>query len=156
VSVLIDGNNLLFALSGAGCDLERQGLARLLSRVLARQERVHVVFDGPPPSGPLADPVVAEGVRVTFSGKGPADGIIIKLIAADSAPRQLTVVSTDHEIRRAAHRRRCKIALSEEFARLLLHAQRAGEKPKPGEEEKKPDGLSPEQVQKWLDEFGLG
>ncbi len=47
------------------------------------------------------------GLTVRFAAKsGSADELIEELIRADSAPRRLMVVSSDHRLQRAARRRK--------------------------------------------------
>ena len=148
---LIDGNNLLFALKEAGCDAGRSGLCALLGK-LARTDRVKVVFDGPP-LPPSAGERAPAGVEVKCSGRQTADKLIIAEIDANTAPRRLTVVSTDREIRKAARRRRCGVALSEDFAKDLLRAPK--ERPEPVEPREKWSGLTGQEQAKWLREFGI-
>ena len=69
------------------------------------------------------------GIEMVFSGHARADDIIQARIASDSAPRRLTVVSTDREIRKVAHSRRCQICLSEQFAQALLDGTRHTHQP---------------------------
>ena len=116
---LIDGNNLMFALRKAGADVGRSGVVSLLALLADAGERVTVVFDGAAPAGPLAQQVEDPRVAIVYASPQSADECIMQFIAADSAPRRLTVVSTDHELRRAARKRRCPSALSEDFAELL-------------------------------------
>ena len=153
---MVDGNNLIHGLAGAGCDVDRMGLCRLLEALVAAGERVRVVFDGQPP-GPLDHSIDSAGVAVEFSGRRSADELIMADIAADSAPRRLVVVSSDWEIRRAARKRRCRMATSEEFSpRLLaLARRRAAGPPAPAEPEEKRHGLTEEQSRKWMEEFGF-
>jgi hypothetical protein len=156
MAFLIDGNNLLHALAAAGYDLGRGSLTGLLSRALAGGKKVHVVFDGPRPSGPLERQISADGVSVAFSGKSSADDVLIAMIAADNGPRELVVVSTDHEIRRAARRRRCRNVTSEDFATFLIRTVNGVEKPSSSSEpDEKENGLNDEQARQWLREFGI-
>jgi len=155
---LIDGNNLMHALAGAGIDVNRSALCRLLSVLSSGGERVCVVFDGPPPS-PYA-PASADhtGVEVDYAPGRSADDIVIEHVNASSAPRRLTVVSTDLEIRRAGRRRRCKVITSEEFAQTLLSMVRSAAQPsRPAAREprEKREGIDGRQARSWLEEFGL-
>jgi hypothetical protein len=54
-----------------------------------------------------------------------ADECIQELIKSSSAPKNLTVVSSDHEIQRAARRRKAKSITSDAFC-VELTARRAG------------------------------
>lgn len=156
---LIDGNNLMPALADAGPDVGREGLCRLLQPLLEQKHAVRVVFDGAPPPAGLAAQIEQTGVVATYAGQHKADEIILKLIEADSAPKMLTVVSTDHEIRRAAERRRCKVLTSQEFAAKLLNIHATRNKPKPPpkspEAKGKQKGLNDKETRQWLREFGF-
>lgn len=155
---LIDGNNLMPALADAGPEVGREGLCRLLGPLLEQGQVVRVVFDGAPPPAGVAAQIARSGVQVTYSGARPADEHLIKLIEADTAPRTLTVVSTDHEIRRTAERRRCKVLTSQEFAVTLLHIHAARNKPKPPKSPElkgKQKGLNDKETRDWLREFGF-
>jgi len=133
----------------------RGGLCALLMELVTRGEKVCVVFDGPAPPESATAQVTEHGIDLAFSGHKSADELIVNRIATNTAPRRLTVVSTDREIRRAGRKRRCKVQTSEEFARSLLRAARPVEKRKPLEPREKRHGLSPQQTQAWLREFDL-
>jgi len=152
VSYLIDGNNVMHALAAVGIDADRAELTRLLERLASQGGRVHVVYDGPSPQAEKTAPGTT--VAVSYSGKRSADELMERLIAADTAPRRLYVVSTDYRIRRAARRRRCRIVTSEEFALTLSRAGRA-KAPRRDEPIEKQTGLMPDSAREWLKEFGL-
>lgn len=154
MSFLIDGNNLMCAVGAVGPDVDREGLCELLSHLAARDERVRVVFDGAERDGARAARFLPGGVEAVFAFPRIADDVICDLIAADSAPRSLMVVSTDREIRQAARRRRCISCRSEEFVPFLLHL-RDDPNRGPDEPPEKQHGLSPEQTRAWLKEFRL-
>jgi len=155
VPYLIDGNNLMHALAKAGASASWAGLCRLLEKLIAGGHRVRVVFDGPARAGSPAQQNAPANPAITYAVGRPADEIIEEFIAADSAPRRLTVVSTDRQIRRAARKRRCTAVTSEEFARALLAAPHPDEKPPSPEPPEKRRGLNPDQTRKWLREFGF-
>lgn len=164
---LVDGNNLMYALRGVGLDVGRGGLCRLMGRFAedARADpkrpapdKVRVVYDGTPPYGPLAEQIRDERIDVKYAAGRTADDIIIEYIAADSAPRRLTVVSTDREIRDAARRRRCKMETSEDFAKTLvrmLERSRRASFSQSAEPPEKSVGLTPEQTRAWLRELNI-
>jgi len=156
---LIDGNNLIFAMMEVGPEIGRLGLCRLLATLVQAGQKVRVVFDGPPPPAPTAQQLIDTGIQASFCPKAPADREIIELIREDSAPKLLTVVSSDREIRRAAAPRRCKSISSEDFARSLCKIPPVSDGPPlpgHGEPNEKRKGLRPEQTKRWLKEFGLG
>ncbi len=151
--LLIDGNNLLHALLKRGVEVGRGGLVTMLAKLASPKQHIRVVFDGPEPDEGARLQMQLPYLAAEFSGRQKADAIIVRRIAEESAPRRLTVVSTDHEIRQAARRRDCPTLASEEFAPHVLHA------PPPGgdlaEPPEKTQGTSGEQTQQWLREFGL-
>ena len=153
---LIDGNNLMHAMAAAGKDVGREGLCRLLAPLVTAGQPVHTVFDGPAPPAGVANQIATTGVEVEFSLGRPADKLILKAIAADSAPKRLTVVSTDREIRAAARKRRCKGITSEAFAADLMQLNVAPPRDSgPAEPHEKRHGLTPDQTRHWLREFGF-
>jgi predicted RNA-binding protein with PIN domain len=115
--LLIDGYNLIHAAGilgprrsdGRGLERSRAALAQFISGLLRANEKSSavVVFDaaGAPPG--LPSEMFVHGVYVRFArGYSSADELIEELINADTSPRRLTVVSSDHRIQRAARRRR--------------------------------------------------
>src|SRR5690242_13106530 len=117
--VLIDGYNLLYALGwvrgrrGGPAALEkaRRHLLGLLSGAYgAEAATVTVVFDAAKAPAGVADSEIYQGVHVRYAVRHEqADDLIEEVIRQDSAPRQLTVVSDDHRLQRAARRRRCVV-----------------------------------------------
>ena len=87
-----------------------------------------------------------------------ADTRIELLIAADSAPRSLTVVSTDRRIRRAAERRRASTILSDDFLDYLDTLRRPVHSRVTSRENdfesNRLEPLSTEEVDAWAREFG--
>ena len=161
--LLIDGYNLLNATGivgrGGPSSLGRSRLALLnfLAASIDPQELPHttVVFDAhdPPPGLPR---VVQHGpLLVRFAARNQtADQLIEELIRADSAPRRLVVVSSDHEIQRAAQRRRATAVGSDLWYADLIRARRQRD------EESADVPLSPavplleEDINYWLRQFG--
>lgn len=158
---MVDGNNLMFALSAVGLAVGRAGLCRLLGGFAAGPDgsfapparAVHVVLDGFAAHDPL-QPELDERVRVTFSMARTADEVIAELVAADTAPRRLTVVSTDRQVRAAARRRRCPVVSSQDFARRLVQPARSGPD-EPDEPAEKAQGLTADQTRRWLHDLHL-
>ena len=160
--LLIDCYNLLHtAMPPALAGLDEDRLCRLLARGPARsrgRDHAVVVCDGVPKPGVPSESPVA-GIELVYSGAGrTADDVIIERIDADSAPRRLVVVSTDHRIRRAA-RRRARAVTSDQFVgRLveLLGARGAASGPPPrGSDKPAVDRLSESDVQAWLEAFDV-
>jgi len=155
VPFLIDGNNLIHALRQAGIEVGRVGLRQLLGRLSSGGEKVQLVFDGPPPAEVPGGQSDDRGLEVAYSAARSADELIVERIAGDTAPRRLTVVSSDREIRRAARRRRCRLATSQDFIEFLLRALVRRAKSRPAEPPEKRKGLTAEQARRWLRELGL-
>jgi len=156
--LLIDCYNVLHAEKPASlAGLEEASLCGLLSRSPWAKGGVTVVCDGrPKPHSPDADSVGA--VTLIFSGAGrSADDVMIELIEKDSAPRRLTVVSSDRAIQKVAGRRKTRSWSSEEFLKRLGRVvERGGAVGGAGEKGKPQAGPMPEdQVDRWLDLFGI-
>jgi len=73
-------------------------------------------------TGPTAaDLIILNNLDVTFSGpRREADGIIEDRISDSSAPRRLTVVSSDNRVIRAAGHRKAKAVKSDDFWRVIV------------------------------------
>ena len=154
--LLVDGNNLLYAMADAGHQLSRAALTRMIAEFAGDRDTAHVVFDGPEPPPDQARLIAQPGrVQVTYAAPRTADHVLIDRIGADSAPRRLTVVSTDREIRTAARHRRCISLRSDEFALAMIKALSRPAPPPPPEPDEKRTGLTPDQTAHWLREFGL-
>jgi predicted RNA-binding protein with PIN domain len=123
--LLIDGYNLMHAAGRMSRRFGPDGLRRArhqflneLAHALGPDQaiRTTVVFDAS--SLPLNQPPESshKGMIVIYAiDDDDADTRIELLLAADSAPRSLTVVSTDRRIRRAAERRRAISKNSDDF-----------------------------------------
>jgi len=185
VTLIIDANNLLLCrLPQALLGLDEAQLCRLAGQEATSPNSatsaaggVFVVCDAAPgPLGLLTSP--SSQAELIYAGHGKrADDIIIALIQADHAPRRLTVVTNDLEIRQAARRRRARILSSEDYAHQLtkhlgrdaididdlqsLLQQTVADDARENEKEdahpspRRNDGLPPEDVADWLHEFGI-
>jgi predicted RNA-binding protein with PIN domain len=115
---LIDGYNLLHRLGlmrtrmGPG-ELAgaRQRLVSLLKKAWGRDVGlICIVFDSAGAAGKRAPDRIDEGVDIRFARRGEAaDDVIEDLIRSHSAPKQLTVISDDRRLQRAARRRACRV-----------------------------------------------
>ncbi len=122
---LIDGYNVMHAAGLLGPKLSREGFRRARRRFLddladalpvGRDGDVTVVFDASVPPGDFPLSSTYRGIRVVFAlGDEDADARIEYLLGHDSNPKSLTVVSSDHRIRRAASRRRARPLTAEAF-----------------------------------------
>ncbi len=156
--LLIDCYNVLHTTMPpmlAGLDEGR--LCEALSRTTwARRGAVVVVADGKPkPLRAECSPV--DSVELIFSGHSrTADSIIIDRLNAHTAPKRITVVSTDREIRSAARRRRCTVWTSEQFiTRLVEQLRKGGPASQWGVGHKPAGTLSPEETAAWMAELDL-
>jgi predicted RNA-binding protein with PIN domain len=121
---LIDGYNFVLngglarTLSGPGnLERARSRLIGWLSSSLGESERAKttIVFDAKPGSIEQKD-VTIQGIRILFAvDYEDADTLLEELIARHSAPKQLTVVSSDVRVQAAAKRRRARAVKSEEW-----------------------------------------
>lgn len=164
MTLLIDGYNLMYAASIVGGGSGPGGLGRsrlaLLDFVVeaidpAEIPRTTVVFDATSAPPGLPRMLAHRGLAVRFAAdEEGADALIEELIRADSAPRKLTVVSSDHRLQRAARRRRAKAIDSQRwYVEAVRHGQaraRSGEhaSAKPAQPP------SPTEVESWLRLFG--
>jgi predicted RNA-binding protein with PIN domain len=122
---LIDGYNVMHAGGRLGPKLARGGFRRARRRFLdelaatlppQEAEQTTVVFDASVPPGDFQVEERYRGLNVLFAlGDENADARIERLIAADSTPRKLTVVSSDRRIRQAARRRRAVVLTAEDY-----------------------------------------
>ncbi len=164
MALLIDGYNLLHASGilarGVGpgsLERSRNALLNFLAESLAERElaRTTVVFDARQAPPGLPRVTKYRGITVRFAPKGSdADTVIEELIAANHAPRRLTVVSSDHRLHRAARRRRAKAVDSDVWyvEALRRRIDRSRTKSLPG----KPAGPPSEvEVRYWMRQFGL-
>lgn len=178
--LLVDTSNVLHAtgvlpqhLMGDGAGLDVPGLARLISTSRYGKRRAVLVCDGVGPSR-ANEPAVAAaadvpeatntapsgreiaGLDVVYAGANQeADDVIELLLARDTAPRRILVVSTDRRLVRAARRRRAQSITSEAFLQhLASDAGKPRAKPLPGYATQVP--LNEYAVGYWMSLFGYG
>ncbi len=168
---LIDGYNLMHAAGAISGQEKRRELfqskRRRFLNTLAealgpeRCRKTTVVLDAskPPADFPLESEY--QGLKVVFAlGDENADARIETLIAAHSAPKTLTVVSSDRRIRQAAQRRRARSLSADQFLDLLERFQAASRHDMPAQNPPAPEPLdreaplSAKDVAYWLGEFG--
>jgi predicted RNA-binding protein with PIN domain len=164
MALVIDGYNLLHAsgilargIGPSGLERSRGALLNFLAESLEPDElsRTTVVFDAREAPPGLPRIVQHRGITVRFAEPGSdADQVIERLIQADSAPRRLTVVSSDHRLHRAARRRRARCVDSDEWYADILRRRIDRVRGKtPG---LKPTELpNDSEVRFWLRQFGL-
>ena len=164
--LLIDGYNLLYAAGLGQADYAPGELLRArrqLLRYLVRRLRSHelrrttVVFDARHPPEGFPHTSMLCGMRVMFATPdGDADAVIEDLIDRHSAPRRLTLVSSDHRLQQAARRRRAAFLDSDAFfddlerrAATAAHEVDAEE----GDDPKETGELSPGELAHWESVF---
>ena len=164
MSLIIDGYNLLNAATldvpgpqGVTLHQTRAALLDFLAGRLERKQRrtTIVVFDARHAPPGLSRVQFHREMTVRFAPRDrEADDVIEDLIRADSAPRRLTVVSSDHRVQRAARRRRAQAWDSETWFRWF-----AQQPPRETEERSLPSEPPPPveddpALQRWLKQFG--
>ena len=132
---LIDGYNLMHAAgaidkhakNGRTFHRKRRRFLDVLAGALGadRASRTTIVFDAKKPPADFPVEAIYQGMSIIFAlGDENADARIEQLIAAHSAPKSLTVVSTDRRVRQAANRRKARSLTSEEFLDAMDRFQR--------------------------------
>jgi predicted RNA-binding protein with PIN domain len=126
---LIDGYNVMHAGGRLGPRLGREGFRRARRRFLDelvatlgldQAERTTVVFDASVPPGDFPLETTYRGLKLAFAlGDDDADTRIERMIAQDSNPRTLMVISSDRRIRQAAARRRSRQLTADAFWDLI-------------------------------------
>ncbi len=155
--LIIDGNNLLHSIQKSGEDfgsLTAGRLCRIISRYLRLTgEKGEIVFDGAgPPDKSEFDNI--SDLEVFFSGRATdADTVIEHKIRISTAPKRLTVVSSDRRLRSAARTRKAAAVKADAFwndvEKQLSRKKKAKEPPE------KRRGLTDGETQKWLEFFGI-
>jgi predicted RNA-binding protein with PIN domain len=155
--IIIDGHNLLRTIQKTKEELQSISdiqLCHAISRYLKLiSEKGEVVFDG---TGPKDKSVFdnISNLEVFFAGRATdADTVIEHKIRANTAPKRLTIVSSDRRLRKAAHARKATTLKSEAFwANLQKQFSR---KQRPKEPAEKQQGLNESETKLWLRFFGM-
>lgn len=151
--LLVDGHNLIGQWSDIHLD-DPHDEAKLVERLRRYRARtrasITVIFDGGVPAGRSAD-LSGGGIRAIFSQPGvPADVLMLRRIRQVRNPHDLTVVTSDAEVAKAARGRGIRVLPSHEFAAELDAPPDA----KPAEAKLADVRLSPQEVKEWLSLFG--
>jgi predicted RNA-binding protein with PIN domain len=160
--LIVDCYNLLHAdMPPALAGLDEGRLCRLLAMSRHRGAAMTVVCDGGVKPR-LAEHSPVDAVELRYAGVGrSADEVIMAMIAADSGPRRLVVVTDDREIQKAARRRRAKVlpcaAMVAELARVAERLERpGGQGAGQGGGDAKPTlGADAADVESWAKLFGV-
>jgi len=154
--LIVDAYNVLHVTGVLPADLagiDLPGLVQLISQSRWRRWRVDLVCDGSAPAG--VGLTLPGRIELRFAGPGvEADAVIERMIEQSSAPRRLTVVSSDRRLQRSARRRRSKMLSSEGFLRQLAadHGKGGGRRPSPPSSE---PSMNEHSVADWIEAFGL-
>ena len=155
--IVIDGHNLLWAvreIPGGPEVRDEAGLCHVVSRYLRSVgDKGEIVFDGTGPS----DKTVFDSISsldVFFAGLGAdADTVIEDKLRASTATREMTVISSDRRLRRAAQSQRATAMKCDEFWRIVkAELSRASAEQEPSAKRR---GLSESETDRWLEMFGL-
>jgi predicted RNA-binding protein with PIN domain len=155
--LIIDGHNLLWAIHKLGEDFESFSdvrLCHILSGYLRlRGEKAEIVFDGAGPRDKSSFDNISS-LEVFFAGRdADADVVIENKIKANTAPKRLTVVSSDRRLRAAARARKATPMKSDTFWYNVQSQLRQRKTIK--EPAAKRQGLSESEAKLWLEFFGL-
>jgi len=155
--IIIDGHNLLHSIVKIDHESEPISdiqLCWVISRYLrAVGETGELVFDGTGPRDKSGFDNIAN-LEVFFAGLGTdADTVIENKIKANTAPKRLSIVSSDRRLRDAARARKATAVKSEVFWDNL-HKQLRRKKPVK-EPEAKRSGLTESETKQWLEFFGI-
>ena len=171
--LLIDGYNLMFESTSVergidGKNALRAARGRLLHLLVdlideSMRDKTMIVFDAKKAPPGLPDKYTHCGIQIVFARDwDSADELIQSEIRRHSAPKTLTVVSSDHAIHRKALARGAKVIDSDEWldrqlenqARIARQGPDSPELIADMESESKNRELSEEEKNKWLKEFG--
>jgi len=113
--LLVDGTNLLYALSKTATASPPAALIGRLRGVIPAATTIELVFDGPPERG-LRNERIASGVVVRYSGGRTADNVIltmiedVRLIDGPDGTATLLIVTDDRDLRHGARLRGARTA----------------------------------------------
>jgi predicted RNA-binding protein with PIN domain len=156
--LIIDGYNLLRAvqnLTEHSFNIIDVQLCFVLGEYLYRvKKKGRIVFDGTGPRDKTAFNNL-RNLEVVFSGSShEADDVIEKLILENTAPKSLTVVSSDRRVKAAANKRKAIAVDCIDFWTEVIKILEKKRKRKP-EPQGKFIGISEAETEYWLKEFGL-
>ena len=154
---IIDGHNLLHSIpevdegSKSISDIQ---LCRIVGRYLKLiGEKGEIIFDGTGPRDKSEFDNISN-LEVFFAGLGTdTDTIIEDKIRANTAPKRLTIVSSDRRLRKAAQARKVTVMKSELFWNNLQ--KQLSRKKGIREPAAKRQGLTDSETKQWLEFFGL-
>ena len=130
------------------------GLCRILSRFFTlTSEKSEIIFDGIGPPDKTGFYNISN-IEILFAGRGTdTDTVIEDKIRASTAPKKLTIVSSDRRLRAAARTRKANSIKSDLFwteVEKQLNKKRPIKKPT-----EKRQGLNEGETEQWLEFFGF-
>lgn len=152
--LLVDCYNVLMqTMPPSLAGLDEAGLCMALGHSRWGAGGVVVVADGSPkPLGTSASPHLR--AELIYSGKGrSADDVILEQVNASSAPRRVTVVTSDHALQKAVKRRGVKVIESSVLVQELARNPKRFRVPE--DRPPIPDRLTGDEVDRWLRRFGI-
>ena len=154
---IIDGHNLLHSIHKEGADsgpIRDVQLCWIVGRYLKQiGQKGEIIFDGTGPRDKSGFDNISN-LEVFFAGLGTdADTVIENKIGANTAPRRLTIVSSDRRLRKAARARKAISVKSEVFWNNVQ--KQLSRKKTTKEPAAKRRGLSDGETKQWLEFFGL-
>jgi len=167
MTLIIDGYNLMYAagiigsgIGPGGLERSRRALLNFVVESLDERElaRAVVVFDAAERPFGVTDTFLHRGLRVRFASQhGDADELIEELIRADSVPKRLVVVSSDHRLHRAVRRRKGQAIDSDRWYAQMIARRASRHAPDATTRSAKPPAPAFDaEVEYWLKEMGAG
>ena len=156
--LIVDGYNLLRTvqnLTEHSSEITDIQICQIINEYLYRTKKKGcLVFDGigPRDKSPFNNLFCLE---IIFSGTSrEADDIIETMILESTAPKSLTVVSSDRRVKKAAEKRKAKAVDCVDFWTEMLK-QLERKKKKAAEPQVKFAGITEAETEYWLREFGF-
>ena len=155
--VIIDGHNLLHSIQKISEDSESISDVQLcytVGRFLKLTgEKGEIIFDGTGPRDKSGFDNISN-LEVFFAGLGSdADTIIEDKIKASTAPKRLTVVSSDRRLQQSARKRKATAVKSQVFWDTVQ--KRLSRRKTNREPPAKRLGITESETELWLEFFGL-
>ncbi len=157
MAIIIDGHNLLHSIqkiSDFPGPISDVRLCHIVGRYLRLiSEKGEIIFDGTGPRDKGGFDNISN-LEVIFAGlHSDADTVIEDKIKASTAPKRLTIVSSDRRLRDAARKRKATTLKSQVFWDNLQ--KQLSRKKKVKEPLAKRQGHSESETKQWLDFFGI-
>jgi predicted RNA-binding protein with PIN domain len=156
--LIIDGYNLLHTaqnLLEESTEITDVQLCKIIGEFLYRTKgKGSIIFDGTGPRDKSGFNNLFN-LEVAFSGSNrEADDVIEQLILKNTAPRNLSVISSDRRIKDAANKRKANAVDCVDFWMDMLKQLEKKQKQTP-EPKEKFIGLTDAETEFWLKEFGF-